>query len=172
MISALRDQFPLAFFSFFLSGFLPWIMDWKYLDAPILATHALAALFLVHGFVAEHGAEKAARYGFLWGLILMLGGIGLLNAFDRPARLLHPPVSLLAATLVMLACAARLVAAIAAGAHAHRARWAAIALVASAYWISNQLLSNFAVVLFFSFLAALCGAAAWGLLRWPKSSSE
>lgn len=172
MISALRDQFPLVFFTFFLSGFLPWIMDWKYLDAPILATHSLAALFLVHGFVPEHGWRKAARYGFLWGVTLLVGGIGLLNAFDRPERLLHPPVSLLGATLVLLACGAWLVAAIAAGPNAHRARWTAIGVVALVYWITNRLESNLAVVVFFSLSAALCAAASYGLLRWRQSPNE
>lgn len=171
MISALRDQFPLAFFTLFLSGFLPWIMDWKYLDAPNLAAHTLAALFLVHGFVPEHGWLKATRYGFLWGLTLSLAGIGLLNAFDRPMRILHPPIALFAVLLTLLACAARLVATVAEH-WSHRARFTAIALVALVYWVSNQLASNSAEILFFAFAAALCGAASYSLLRWRKSPPQ
>lgn len=170
MIAALREQFPLAFFTLFLSFFLPWMMDWTYLSAPYFTCNTLAALFLVRGFTAEGSAIQATRYGVVWGVVLAATGLAFLNLLIRAGQLIVPPLTLSVLLLAFHAAACRLVATLALDLRfAHYARFTAIGIVVTTYLVLDRLVSDNAVLLAFATGAAICGGASYALLRWRES---
>lgn len=168
MIAALQKQFPLAFLALFLSGLLPYLLLWRYLDAPNFITHMMTALMFTAGFAAERGsAPRAALDALQWGAILLACGLVSLRILDPLPELLYPPVDLVLASFVLLAGCGFAIAHIALRAE-RAARWIALMLILAVFAVTNNLPSNLLEVTFSAGLGIVLAGAAW--FRWQRQA--
>jgi hypothetical protein len=167
MFTALKNQFPLAFVTFFLSGLLPYVMLLRYLDAPIFLTHLMMAVLFAGSFTAHRGSvAQAALDTFLWGILLLATALIALRILDRTPIPLLPPWDLTLAGIAMLAGSAWAVASVAAR-DAEAARWFALITVTGVYFVTSRLDTNEAEVLFCAILGLVMGAFGWWRSRRP-----